>query len=306
MTRAVFMGTPEAAVPILDALRDVAEVALCVTRPDRPQGRSRQPVPPPVKQAADGWGIAVAQPTRASDLFAAVESIAAEVVVVAAYGRIIKPELFALARHGFVNVHFSLLPRWRGASPVARAILAGDEVTGVSLMVMDRGLDTGPVLEMVEIEIDRSDTTGTLTARLADLGADMVRSALPRFIAGELTPMDQDDALATAAAKIETDEAFVDPQRHTAQAVVRAVRAFNPKPGAWAVVDGERLKLWHAESMSGDGPAPGVAEVREGAVVLGTATGPVRLVEVQPAGKPAMGAAAWMNGRRGAPAQFSR
>lgn len=304
MTRAVFMGTPEAAVPILDALRDVAEVALVVTRPDRSQGRSKRLVPPPVKDAAVGWGLDVAQPTRAAELFEAVAAAEPAVAVVAAYGRIIKPELLDLPAHGFVNVHFSLLPRWRGASPVARAILAGDDVTGVSLMVMDEGLDTGPIIEMIETEISPSDTTGTLTGRLADLGADMIRSTLPAFLDGGSVPMPQDDARATAAAKIEVEEAFVDPMRHSAAAVDRAVRAFNPKPGAWALVEGERFKIHRVVPSDAESPEPGVAEVRGGEVLLGTRTGAVRLLDVQPAGKPAMEAQAWMNGRRGEPAIF--
>lgn len=306
MTRAVFMGTPEAAVPILGALRDVSTVELVVTRPDKPQGRSKRLVPPPVKDAAVEWGLPVAQPATGSALYDAVATVAPDVVVVAAYGRLIKPDLLALPPHGFVNVHFSLLPRWRGASPVARAILAGDDVTGVALMVMDPGLDTGPVIEMVESQIDAADTTGTLTARLSELGAEMIRSSLPAFLDGALEPMAQDDALATAAAKVETDEAFVDPERHSAEAVDRAIRAFNPKPGAWGIVDGERIKLWRAEPVSGDGPEAGVAAGVDGRVLLGTRTGTVRLIEVQPAGKGPMDATAWMNGRRGEPARFTR
>lgn len=306
MIRSVFMGTPDAAVPILDALREVTDVALVVTRADKPRGRSKRPQPPPVKSAAEEWGLEVAQPTKVADLHTTVAEIAPDVVVVAAYGRIIRPDLLSLPPHGFVNVHFSLLPRWRGASPVARAILAGDDVTGVALMVMDEGLDTGPVIEMVETEISRDDTTGTLTARLADLGAEMIRTTLTAYLDGALPPMAQDDELATAAAKIETAEAFVDPEHHSAEAVERAIRAFNPKPGAWAIADGERMKLWKAEPVSGDGPAPGVASVFDGDVLLGTRTGPVRLLEVQPPGKAPMAAVAWMNGRRGEPARFTR
>jgi len=304
--RSVFMGTPDAAVPILGALREVTEVARVVTRPDKPQGRSKLPVPPPVKEAALEWGVEVAQPTTTSALFEAVAAISPDVVVVAAYGRIIKADLLALPEHGFINVHFSLLPRWRGASPVARAILAGDDVTGVALMVMDEGLDTGPVIEMVETEIAPDDTTGSLTARLADLGAEMIRSVLPGFLDGGMAPMAQDDALATAAAKVETNEAFVDPELHSAEAVDRAIRAFNPKPGAWALVDGERMKLWRAEPTAGAGPEPGVAALIDGAVLLGTRTGRIRLLEVQPQGRAVMDASAWMNGRRGEPARFTR
>jgi methionyl-tRNA formyltransferase len=306
MIRSVFMGTPEAAVPILDALRRISDVDLVVTRADKPRGRSKRPVSPPVKDAALEWDLDVAQPTAAAGLYDVIARVEPDVVVVAAYGRIIRPDLLSLPRNGFVNVHFSLLPRWRGASPVARAILAGDGVTGVALMVMDEGLDTGPVIGMVETEIATDDTTGTLTARLSDLGAEMVTTSLPLFLDGEISPTAQDDELATAAAKIETAEAFVDPELHSVEAVDRAIRAFNPKPGAWSIVDGERMKLWRAEVASGDGPKPGVAAVIDGEVLLGTRTGSMRLLEVQPSGKGPMEAAAWMNGRRGEPARFTR
>lgn len=306
MTRTVFMGTPDAAVPSLLALHETTEVSLVVTRPDRPRGRSKAPLPPPVKEAAERLGLPVAQPTSAAALYDAVAGVGPDVVVVAAYGRLIKPELLALPPHGFVNVHFSLLPRWRGASPVARAILAGDEVTGVALMVMDAGLDTGPVIEMIEVEIASDATTGTLTGRLAEVGAAMIRSALPDFLSGALVPRPQDDALATAAAKVETDEAFLDPEHHSLAAMDRAIRAFNPKPGAWGIVGGERIKVWRAAPVDGPGPDPGTAEVRSGAVLLGTRTGTLRLFDVQPSGKPVMDAVAWMNGRRGEPARFTR
>ena len=306
MTSAVFMGTPEAAIPILDALEDVADVALVVTRPDKPRGRSSRPVPPPVEVAAAERGLQVAQPTTATALFEVVERAAPDVAVVAAYGRIIRPDLLRLPPHGFVNVHFSLLPRWRGASPVARAILAGDAATGVSLMVMDEGLDTGPVLATSRVEIASDDTTGSLTARLAGVGADLLRDALPRYLAGQLAATPQDDSDATAAAKIEVEEAFVDPARHSVEAVDRAVRAFDPKPGAWTLLEGERLKLLAAEPSDADAPEPGVAEMRGGEVLLGTRTGAVRLVTVQPAGKPAMDATSWMNGRRGEPARLGK
>lgn len=306
MSSAAFMGTPAAAIPIMDAVADVAELRLVVTRPDRARGRSSAPVPPPVAVAAGERGLEVSQPETARHLYEVVESANVDVVVVAAYGRLIRADLLAVPRCGFVNVHFSLLPRWRGASPVARAILAGDDVTGVSLMVMDEGLDTGPVLEAVEVEIRRGDTAGTLTDRLASLGGEMVRGSLPSYLDGALEPMPQDDMLATAAARIETTEAFVDPVLHSTSAIDRAIRAFDPRPGAWGIVDGERIKLWKAAPVSGDGPDPGVARRRSDGVFLGTADGAIELIEVQPAGKPRMAAVSWMNGRRGEPARFSR
>ncbi len=304
MIRAVFMGTPVAAVPILSALRGVADVALVVTRPDRARGRSSRLVPPPAKEAALEAGLAIVQPSSGTELFEAVAAVEPDVAVVAAYGRIIRPDLLAVPRHGFINVHYSLLPRWRGASPVVRAILAGDETTGVSLMVMDEGLDTGPVFASEAVAILGDDTTGVLTGRIAEVAGRLLAAELPPYLEGRLTPVPQDDSQATAAAKVTTEEAHVDPTRHSAVSIVRAVRAFNPRPGAWSIVDGHRLKIWRAIEAPSDSEV-GVARLEEGSVVLGTRDGAVELLEVQPAGKPSMEAGAWMNGRRGVAAAFS-
>lgn len=305
MTTAVFLGTPEEALPILAALQEVAEVALVVTRPDRARGRSSRPVPPPVKLAAHTAGLAVTQPSSKTELFEAVAAVDADVAVVAAYGRIIRPDLLTVPRSGFVNVHYSLLPRWRGASPVIRAILAGDEVTGVSLMVLDEGLDTGPVFAAESIAIGADEDAGTLTGRLAGLGARLVAASLGPYLEGALTPVPQDDSKATAASKVTTDEALIDPTRHTAASILRAVRAFNPRPGAWTVVEGDRLKIWKA-AVSPRAATRGVARLEGNSVVLGADGGSVELLEVQPAGKQPMSAVGWMHGRRGRPATLSR
>jgi len=301
---AVFMGTPTAAIPILSALQEVADVSLVITRPDRPRGRSKRPEAPPIKDAATMWGLSIAQPATGSELFDAVTDVAPDIAVVAAYGRLIKPDLLEVPTQGFVNVHYSLLPRWRGASPVVRAILAGDEETGVSLMRMDAGLDTGPVFAVARIPIEPDDDTGSLTERIAGAGGVLLESALPRYLAGEVTVVPQDDALATAAAKVSTDEAHIDPTRHTVEAVDRAVRAFNPKPGAWCLVDGERFKIWAVTRSPDVTATPGEARLIDGRVILGSRTGSIELIEVQPAGKPAMAAVAWMNGRRAEPADL--
>jgi methionyl-tRNA formyltransferase len=300
--QAAFLGTPDAAVPILIALSEVADITVVVTRPDRPRGRSGDPVPPPVKVEAVRRGWAVIQPVGAADITAVVGG--ADVAVVAAYGRLIPGAALAVPPAGFVNVHFSLLPRWRGASPVVRAILAGDGETGVTLMRLDEGLDTGPTLDRSRTLIDPGETTGELTRRLADIGAGLLRSRLEAIVAGSLRPVPQDSAGATAAAKVTVEEAHVDPRRHRAQAVLRAVRAFNPKPGAWGTVEGERLKVWGARAHFGTAVPPGTAVVRSGMILLGVADGVVELIEVQPPGRAVMAAAAWMNGRRGTPAQF--
>lgn len=304
--RAAFFGTPAEAVPALQALTSLAEVALVVTRPDRPVGRSGRPQPPPVKLAAEDLGLAVSQPERAVHDLERLQGRAVDVAVVVAYGQLLPPALLAVPAHGFLNLHFSLLPRWRGASPVVRAILAGDTLTGVTLMVIDEGLDTGPVVAMEPTPIGAEETAGELTGRLAEMGAGLLARSLDPYLTGGLVPRPQPAEGATAAARVRVEEAFIDPTRHRATAVRRAVRAFDPKPGAWTVLDGARIKLWRAASAAGLGPEPGVVEAAGRSVLLGAADAPVALLEVQPPGKARMDAAAWMRGRRGEPARFTR
>lgn len=303
--RVVFWGTPAEAVPSLRALAETAEVSVVITRPDRPRGRSGTPQPPPVKEAALALGLAVSQPVRARDDVDRLRALAPDVAVVVAYGQILPPEVLAVPRKGFVNVHFSLLPRWRGASPVVRAILAGDAITGVTLMQLDEGMDTGPVLAAAPTRIGAEESAGELTTRLAAMGAGILVEHLPAYLGGALTPRPQPEEGATAASRVRVEEAFVDPARHRAGAVLRAVRAFDPKPGAWTHLDGARLKLWRARAAAGPGPEPGVAAAAGRAVLLGAADGPVELVEVQPEGRGRMTAADWMRGRRLQPARFT-
>jgi methionyl-tRNA formyltransferase len=300
--RAVFFGSPAHAVPSLAAVASVAEVALVVTVPDAPRSRSGRPVPSPIAEAARAWGMPLERPERASHALDAVAEIAPDVAVVTAYRGMISSALLSVPRCGFVNVHFSLLPRWRGATPVVRAILAGDEVTGVSIVQMDEGLDTGPVLARSEVPSGEA-SAGVLTARLAAEGARLLADTLPRHVAGEIEPMQQDDAAATAAARVRVDEAFVDPARHTTTGVLRAVRAFDPWPGAWGIVDRRRIKLWEARPAA-VGPAPGVGESDGERLVVGTRDGAVELRVVQPEGKRRMEGAAWARGRRARPIVF--
>ncbi len=297
--RAAFFGTPPAAVPSLAALAAVADVRLVVTRPDRPRGRSGRAAPSAVKVAAVDWGFPVAQPRRAREL----AELDVDVAVVVAYGQILPGALLAQPPHGFVNVHFSVLPRWRGAAPVARAILAGDEATGVSLMVLDEGMDTGPVLATEETPICDSETAGEVTARLAALGAALLGDYLPAYVRGDLAAEPQDGAAATLAPKLEPAEAEISRQ-HGAAEVLRRVRAFHPRPGAWAQVEGERIKVLAAAPTQSAGLRPGRIELKGGEAVLTTGDGSVALVTVQPAGKAPMPGAAWMNGRRGEPAEL--
>ena len=310
--RAAFFGTPVEAIPILSGLLAVADVEMVVTRPDAPRGRSKDPVPPAVKVTAEGLGLRVLQPERPEEVLDEVAPL--DVVVLAAYGLLIPGSLLEAPQHGFLNIHYSLLPRWRGASPVVRAILAGDEQTGVTLIRMDEGLDTGPVLAASESPIDPEETAGELTARLASLGGDLVKDVLADVIAGRRVAEPQDVGGVTAAGKVEVDEAFLDPRRHTADAVHRAVRAFNPKPGAWGMVDGGRIKVWRARRHGPDDPPAGLLEPGTAAlarspdgpdrVLLACADGPVVLTRVQRQGRGAMDATAWLNGRQREPAVF--
>lgn len=300
--RTAFFGTPDEAVPSLSALAEVSEVAVVVTRPDRPRGRSGRPLPPPVKVAALSQGLHVLQPTHPGEAKEALEGCSVAVVV--AYGRMLPATLLSVPRHGFVNVHFSLLPRWRGASPVVRAMLAGDEETGVTLMEVDEGLDTGPILARAGTPIGGDETAGELTAALAAMGADLIREHLAQVVDGVLKGVPQEAGAATYAGRLDPAEAFVDPCRLGQVATGRAIRAFNPRPGAWGLTEEGRIKLWRALPASGEGPQPGVAEMRLGRVLLGCRDGAVELIEVQPEGRPAMAATAWMNGRRGVPADF--
>lgn len=300
--RAAFFGTPAAAVPVLAAVAEIADVALVVTRADKPAGRSMRPEPPPVKEAAADWGLPLAQPDRAGEVAARLADLGVDVAVLAAYGQIIRPRLLGTPRRGFVNVHFSLLPRWRGAAPVERAILAADATTGVSLMAMDEGLDTGAVIATVATPIRPGERAGELTARMASLGARLTADHLAGYVAGDVAASPQDDAAATTAPRLLVAEARLDP-RATPEALGRMVRAFHPRPGAWMTVEGGRFKVIRAHPGRMEVEvATGAIELVEGRVLLGAAVGTLELVEVQPAGKPAMPALAWMNGRRGAPA----
>jgi methionyl-tRNA formyltransferase len=303
VTRAVFLGSPAEAVPSLERLTEVADVTMVITNPDRARGRSGTPQPTPVKEAARRLEIPVEQPASHLELLSALIASRADVGVVVAYGRIIRPESLRVPEHGFVNVHFSLLPRWRGASPVVRAILAGDEETGVCLMQLDEGMDTGPVIAERRTPIEDTETAGELTDRLAVMGAELLAEALPSFVAGEIESLAQPEDGVTAAAKVQTAEAFVGPL-HGPDAVLRAVRAFAPKPGAWTTVEGRRFKIWSARRAADDAETGMIVE-RDGRVLLGLRQGAVELVEVQPEGKGRMAATEWMRGRRAEPAVWA-
>ncbi|HUP16483.1 MAG TPA: methionyl-tRNA formyltransferase [Acidimicrobiia bacterium] len=293
--RAVFLGTPAAAVPTLVSLATAAEVVAVVTRPDQPRGRSARPVPSPVKEAAAKLGVAVLQPANASELTGALEGIVPiDVGVVTAYGTLIRPEALAIPTRGFLNVHFSLLPRWRGANPVVAALLAGDEETGVSLMLLDQGLDTGPVVAGRTLAIGRDETGGELTTRLAALGAQLLVDVLPGWVAGAMSATPQPGMGVTHAPKLTKSDLLLDPS-FPAEVLARRIRALGPSPGARLMVGGAVLRVLAGRRIERDLAVGELAALDE-RVLVGTGQGALELLAVQPPGKRPMDAAAWLRG----------
>ncbi len=299
----VFLGTPAAAVPSLAAFCDVEDVELVITQPDRRAGRGQGKVAPAVKTAARQFGIPVAQPGSAAELLEVLVDLRPTIGLVVAYGRIFSPAILEIAPFGFLNVHFSLLPRWRGPAPVERAIAAGDERTGVTLMKLDEGLDTGPVIGEIATPIGPAETGGSLTARLAFLGASLVDSTIPDYVNGRRLPVPQLATGNTHAAKLAKSEALLTPDWMVG-AAERAVRAFSPRPGAWLHTESGDVKVHraHTSMLSVD---PGRIELINGAVAAGFKDGALQLDTIQPEGKGLQDATDWMHGRRGVPATFA-
>jgi methionyl-tRNA formyltransferase len=298
--RLVFAGTPTFAAVALKALIDAGHaVALVLTQPDRPAGRGLKPRPSAVKLLADDKGIAVLQPATLRDdaAVAAIADVQPDAMVVAAYGLMIPARVLALPRLGCLNIHASLLPRWRGAAPIQRALLAGDTVTGVTIMQMNEALDAGPILLQEAVAIDPRDTAQTLHDRLAELGARLIVRALD----APLRPRPQDESLATYAPKIDKNEARID-WTQSAERIERKVRAFNPYPGAYTRLDGVVLKIWGARVERGAAAPPGVVVgCSEAGIVVGCGADALRITEVQRAGGKRLSAGAFLAGHRLAP-----
>ena len=297
--RVVFFGTPEFAVPSLQALiGEGFDVVAAVTQPDKSQGRSRSTVvPSAVKAAAQAEDVPVLQPERPSDpaFVEQIRELAPDAGVVVAYGHILKPALLALPRRGMVNVHPSLLPALRGAAPVEWAILNGLTQTGVTIMQMDEGMDSGPILLQIPHDIDPELTGGELSEHLSELGAQALVEALALLETNELKPKAQDDARATYAPKLTRDTAHIRWSEPAAR-VAGVVRALDPEPGAWTELDGREIKLFGARVVEGRG-APGAVQQTDDGLEITTGQGAVRIAEVQPAGKARMAAAEWVRGR---------
>ena len=294
--RLVFAGTPEFAAAALSALHDAGhEIALVLTQPDRPSGRGLQPTPSAVKRLAAELGVPVRQPLTLKDdaIQAELRELRPDAMIVAAYGLIVPQAVLDIPRRGCINIHASLLPRWRGAAPIQRAILAGDAETGICIMQMDAGLDTGPVLLREATPIGAGDTAQTLHDRLANVGARLIVQALER----DLAAVPQDSAHATYAAKLDKKEGAID-WTEPAAAIDRKVRAFNPVPGAVTTHAGAPLKIWSAEPGPEAAQPAGtvVSADRDGIVVACGGGGSLRVTTLQRAGGKRLPAAAFLAG----------
>jgi methionyl-tRNA formyltransferase len=299
----VFAGTPEFAARALAALIAAGhDIALVLTQPDRPAGRGMKLRMSPVKEVALAHGLTVAQPDslKGAEARQPVVDAAADVMVVAAYGLILPQAALDIPRLGCVNIHASLLPRWRGAAPIQRAIESGDAETGITLMQMDKGLDTGAMLGRYPLAIAPDDTAGSLHDKLAALGAHAIVELLPRLEG--VRPQPQDAALATYAAKIAKDEAALD-WHQPALVLDRRIRAFNPFPGAHALFAGEPIKIWQARPVPGSGRPGEILAVSRDGLRVACGDGALDLLELQRAGGKRVPVAAFLAGREVAPGQ---
>lgn len=282
------MGTPDFAVPPLQRLIEAHDVVAVVTQPDRPAGRNRQLQASPVKQVAKDAGIPVFQPERLRrpEAIEALRQWPAEVFVVAAFGQILPQAVLDMPEHGSLNIHASLLPRWRGAAPINAAIRAGDAESGITIMKMDAGLDTGPMLTQRSLPLEPDETAQTLHDKLSQLGADLLIDTLPAYLRGDITPQPQDDALATFAPRIDKAEGRID-WSESAALIERTVRAFTPWPGTFTDWNGKQLKILSGRVEDGTAE-PGQVVAHNSSIAIGTGNGLFAPAQVQLQGKNAV------------------
>jgi methionyl-tRNA formyltransferase len=296
--RIAFMGSPDFAVPALKLLAGAYPVVGVVTQPDRPAGRGRALLPPPVKVAALELGLPLLQPEkiRQPEVFQRLSDWNPDVIVVAAFGQILRQNVLDLAPFGCINIHASLLPRWRGAAPIQACILAGDVETGVTIMKLDAGLDTGPSLSQRAIPIEPEDTGGRLFDKLAALGGELLMDTLPDYLSGKIVPQPQDNNRATYAPMLKKEDGLLDLSQ-PAETLARRVRAFNPWPGTYFLMNELPLKVHAAHSQPGSSQA-GKRSVINGKPAISTAAGLLVLDEVQPPGRKSMPGKAFLAGAR--------
>jgi len=297
--RLLFAGTPAAALPSLKALLDAGhDVVAVATNPDAARGRGRQLAPSPVAAEAARLGLPLLQPVRAREpwFVDTVTQLAPELAVVVAWGTLVPDSLLAVPAHGWVNLHFSLLPAWRGAAPVQRALMAGDRTTGVTTFQLVHDLDAGPVYRQEAVAIGEDETAGELLTRLASIGAEALVKTVDDIAAGA-APQPQPDGEITLAPKVTPDDARID-WCASAETIHNLVRGVTPDPGAWTSIQGRRLKILRLQPWAHSGLTPGQVLATKTEVLVGTKEVAVRLIEVQPEGKPPMEAAAWARGAR--------
>jgi methionyl-tRNA formyltransferase len=295
----VFMGSPEFSVPVLQKLDSNFEVIGVVTQPDKPAGRGRSIVSPPIKTLATELGVRVIQPRKLKDP-EAMEQLRAwqpELIVVAAFGQLLKSEVLDFPKYGCLNIHASILPRWRGAAPIQAAIMNGDKVTGITIMRMDIGLDTGPILTQRYLPILPTDTAGILSQRLAIMGAALIVETIPKYINGEIHPHAQDEKLSTHIGVLKKEDGELD-FHQSAESLERKIRAFNPWPGAYSDWQNKHLIVHTAHVELFHNPIPGKNYVINGEPAWGTAQGLLVLDKVQPEGKRVMNGDDFLRGAR--------
>jgi methionyl-tRNA formyltransferase len=298
--RSVFMGSPEFALPALESLESQTQIVGVVTQPDRPAGRGREMTRPPIKILAEKLGLPLIQPAtlRTPEALDQLRAWHPDIIVVTAFGQILRPEVLSLPRYGCVNLHASLLPQHRGASPIAAAILAGDLETGVTLMKMDPGLDTGPVLGARRLSIQDSDTSESLGQKLSLLAAETLTEFLPVYLRGEITPRPQDESRATYAPRLRKEDGRMDFQQ-PAEILDRKVRAFHPWPGTYTLWKGQPLRILEVRSEPGGRQAaPGMTVEKSRFPAIQTVDGFLILLKVQPSGKRVMAGDEFLRGAR--------
>jgi methionyl-tRNA formyltransferase len=297
--RVVFMGSPEFAVPTLRALNNNFLVTGVVTQPDKPRGRGQKTLPSAVKKAAVELGLDVAQPAGLSspELLAALEQWKPDVIVVAAYGKILPERILSLPRLGCVNLHASLLPRYRGSSPISAAVLENEKVTGVCTILMDHGMDTGDLLLEKQIAILETDTAGTLHDRLMCEGADLVVETLKRMAENRIQAVPQDHEKATYTRLLTKEDGRI-PWERSADYLARLIRAMSPWPGAFSEISGETVKIWEAVPVPGTEKPGFIADIQSDGVLVGTGEGLLLLKIVQAPGRNRIPAAEFARGRR--------
>ncbi len=297
--RIVFMGSPEFSIPSLEALIKNFAVVGVVTQPDRPAGRGKELTSPPVKRVAVEHGIDLIQPARLSDqgVFEKIEQWNPDVIIVVAFGQILRKNVLDLPKHGCVNIHGSILPRWRGAAPIQRSILNGDRSTGITIMKLDEGVDTGPIITQEHVEILLSDTSESLGKKLSVVGAKLLVKVLPDYVSGNIGTIEQPPDGITYAPMIQKEEGLLDFSKNAVE-LDQQIRAFFPWPGSYLMVENERIKVLVGIPIDCSNLKMGERSIINGFPVVGTKQGCLRLELVQPAGKKPMKGNVFLNGFR--------